>query len=193
MEEKKVEITIEDIRNCCNSITSKILSKMRGGIVDDVLSGKVKKPINRPVLYRWWFPADFVEFLNGEYKSKLQEQLEGVDSKKIGEDTYYALYFGKSKDGRNRFNQHTYKDIDKSTLRRTIYAIISTPSEDKVAEILSKCYFEWVEVDSESLLECLESMCIVSGKYPLNIEGNPSITDYWRKTILDSRKDINNK
>ena len=190
MKEKKVGITIEDIRNCCNPITSKILSKMRGGIVSEI----VKKSIaNRQVLYRWWFPADFVEFLKGEYKSKLYEQLEDLDCKKIGEETYYALYFGKSKDGRNRFNQHTSRDIDKSTLRHTVYAIISTPSEDKVTEILSKCYFEWVEVDSESLLECLESMCIVSGKYSLNIEGNPSITDDWRKTILDSRKNINNK
>lgn len=187
MKEKKVGITIEDIRNCCNPITSKILSKMRGGIVSEI----VKKSIaNRPVLYRWWFPEDFVDALIDKFKNLEKSDLE---RKEINGDNYYALYFGKSKNGRKRFNQHTSKNIDKSTLRRTIHAIISTPSEEKVTEILCKCYFEWGEVDNESLLECLEAMCIVSGKYPLNIEGNPSITDDWRKTILDSRKNINNK
>ena len=181
MEENKVEISVEDIRNCCNTITSKILSQMRGGIVH----GLGKKSIAEgPVLYRWWFPEDFVELLNDDYKCKLQEQLEDVESKSIDNKVYYALYFGKSKDGIKRFNQHTSNNIDKSTLRRTIHAIISTPSEEKVTEILCKCYFEWVEVDNESLLECLEAMCIVSGKYPLNIEGNPYCQDW----IVKARK-----
>jgi hypothetical protein len=74
----------------------------------------------------------------------------------------------------------------KKFFQRQILAVssISTPSEEKVTEILCKCYFEWVEVDNESLLECLEAMCIVSGKYPLNIEGNTYCQDW----IVKARK-----
>ena len=178
MEENKVEISVEDIRNCCNTITSKILSQMRGGIVYEL---DKKSIAEGPVLYRWWFPEDFVDALIDKFKNLEKSDLE---RKEINGDNYYALYFGKSKDGRKRFNQHTSNNIDKSTLRRTIHAIISTPSEEKVTEILCKCYFEWVEVDNENLLECLEAMCIVSGKYPLNIEGNP----YCQDCIVKARK-----
>lgn len=174
MEENKVEISVEDIRNCCNTITSKILSQMRGGIVPHL---DKKSIAEGPVLYRWWFPEDFVDALIDKFKNFEKSDLE---RKEINGDNYYALYFGQSKNGRKRFNQHTSKNIDKSTLRRTIHAIISTPSE----EILCKCYFEWVEVDNENLLECLEAMCIVSRKYPLNIEGNPYCQDW----IVKARK-----
>ena len=183
MEENKVEISVEDIRNCCNSITSKILSQMRGGIVRHL---DKKSIAEGPVLYRWWFPEDFVDALIDKFKNFEKSDLE---RKEINGDNYYALYFGKSKDGRKRFNQHTSNNIDKSTLRRTIHAIISTPSEEKVTEILCKCYFEWVELDNESLLECLETMCIVSGKYPLNIEGNPYSQDWIEKARKKSIND----
>jgi hypothetical protein len=178
MEENKVEISVEDIRNCCNTITSKILSQMRGGIVPHL---DKKSIAEGPVLYRWWFPEDFVDALIDKFKNLEKSDLERKEIKCDNKCyNYYALYFGKSKNGRKRFNQHTSKNIDKSTLRRTIHAIISTPSE----KILCKCYFEWVEVDNENLLECLEAMCIVSGKYPLNIEGNPYSQDW----IVNARK-----
>lgn len=180
MEENNVEISVEDIRNCCNTITSKILSQMKGGIVRNL---DKKSIAEGPVLYRWWFPEDFVDALIDKFKNLEKSDLE---RKEINGDNYYALYFGKSKNGRKRFNQHTSKNIDKSTLRRTIHAIISTPSEEKVTEILCKCYFEWGEVDNESLLECSETMCIVSGKYPLNIEGNTYCQDW----IVKARKEI---
>ena len=38
------------------------------------------------------------------------------------------------------------------------------------------------------LVECVESICIALGKYPLNVDGNPAISDNWRKYVMDKRK-----
>ena len=181
MEENKVEVSVEDIRNCCNTITSKILSQMRGGIVRHL---DKKSIAEGPVLYRWWFPEDFVDALIDKFKNLEKSDLERKEIK-CDNKCYnnYALYFGKSKNGRKRFNQHTSKNIDKSTLRRTLDAICN----DLTRIDIKDCYFEWVEVDNENLLECLEAMCIVSGKYPLNIEGNPCCQDW----IVEARNKNN--
>ena len=42
--------------------------------------------------------------------------------------------------------------------------------------------------DEEYLIECIEGICIALGSYPLNIDGNPSISENWREHILESRK-----
>jgi hypothetical protein len=175
MEENKVEISVEDIRNCCNTITSKILSQMRGGIVPHL---DKKSIAEGPVLYRWWFPEDFVDALIDKFKNFEKSDLE---RKEINGDNYYALYFGQSKDGLTRFKAHTSGN---STLRRTLDAICKDLTRRDIKNLINDCYFEWVEVDNENLLECLEAMCIVSGKYPLNIEGNP----YCQDCIVKARK-----
>ena len=59
----------------------------------------------------------------------------------------------------------------------------------RLDEILEKCYFEWISFkDEEYLIECIEGICIALGSYPLNIDGNPSISENWREHILESRK-----
>jgi hypothetical protein len=130
------------------------------------------------VLYRWWFPEDFVVALIDKSKNLEKSDLE---PKKINGDNYYALYFGQSKDGLTRFKAHTSGN---STLRRTLDAICKDLTRRDIKNLINDCYFEWVEVDNENLLECLEAMCIVSGKYPLNIEGNP----YCQDCIVKARK-----
>lgn len=175
MEENKVEISVEDIRNCCNTITSKILSQMRGGIVYEL---DKKSIAEGPVLYRWWFPKNFVDALIDKFKNLDKSDLE---RKEINGYNYYALYFGQSKDGLTRFKAHTSGN---STLRRTLDAICKDLTRIDIKNLINDCYFEWVEVDNENLLECLEAMCIVSGKYPLNIEGNP----YCQDCIVKARK-----
>jgi predicted GIY-YIG superfamily endonuclease len=115
---------------------------------------------------------------------------------KIGDTTYYALYFGKSTNGRNRFGQHTRGSIKKSTLRETLRAVLSlkgeTCTEEHISAELQKCYYEWMEFieDDRELIDSFEMMAIAIGYYPLNMEGNTSISEEWKKAIMDKRKEL---
>ena len=180
-------------------------------IVKQVLEGMdknsfrvVTKPIlvpKEPVLYRWWFysESEVVKLLRA-WKSKDSKEpinlLEGVLSEKFPDGkTYYALYFGKSNKGYRRYIQHSTGNIHTSTLRRTIHSLLTDEEynkpihEKQIDEILKDCYFEWAVIDKEeeSLVECIEAICIVHGTYPLNIDGNPAINEDWRKYMMEER------
>lgn len=183
------------------------------GIVEQVLnnteryrvgSGKIPVPKD-PILYRWWFPA------NSEVVTMLSEW-KGKDSKKpinlldgvLATDTfpdgkiYYALYFGKSNNGYRRYIQHSTGNIHTSTLRHTLYGLCLTEKgekqyikerEEEITRMLQECYYEWIPFENEDkLVECVESICIALGKYPLNVDGNPAISDQWRDYLLEKRK-----
>ncbi len=118
---------------------------------------------------------------------------------KFGEKEYCALYIGKSKNGRNRFTEHIHGQIRLSTLRKTIAAILllmkQEVTKESISKVLSKCYFEWIELknnytDDYELMDCLEMMAITIGHYPLNMEGNTSISEEWKKAIMDQRKEL---
>ena len=176
MTKNKVDIRVNDITTVCNKIVTDILSKMNREKVSTIKSDKSVR--EKPILYRWWFHADFVDTLIDKFKNL---EISDLEPKKMADGkVYYALYFGKSENGLTRFKAHTSGN---STLRRTLYAIC----KDDINNLINDCYFEWVEVENEKLLECLESMCIVSGKYPLNIKGNPSCQDW----IVEARKKNN--
>lgn len=180
------------------------------GIVEKVLEGMEKnrfrvgtKPIlvpKEPILYRWWFPANSeVVTMLSEWISKDSREsinlLEGVLTREIERKTYYALYFGKSNKGYRRYIQHSTGNVHTSTLRRTIHSLLTDEEynkpihEKQIDEILKDCYFEWAVIDKEeeSLVECIEAICIVHGTYPLNIDGNPAIDEKWREYMLKER------
>ena len=153
--------------------------------------------MGKPILYRWWFPAKFAKRLVTVYqqeKHNHEDVLTNIDKHKINGKEYYALYFGKSNNGWHRYNQHASKNVFSSTLRRTIYGLCVGDEylevdELKVTKILNKCYCEWVDFAEEgNMIECIEGICIALGNYPLNIEGNPFISDEWRKYIMTKRK-----
>jgi len=152
-------------------------------------------------LYRWWFPANssIVEFikthLGKAYVNTLkQKKLKLADSKK--EQIYYALYFGKTSQGRTRFRQHIEGPIKQSTLRKTIRAILvlqgeKNPKEEDISSILQHCCYEWIElVDDRELMDCYEAIAIAMGNYPLNIEGNHSVCTEWKNMILQARNEL---
>jgi hypothetical protein len=61
--------------------------------------------------------------------------------------------------------------------------------EKKITVLLNDCLYEWYAFkDKKELVKCIESMCLVSGKYPLNIDGNTSINNDWREYLLQCRK-----
>ena len=185
-------------------------------IVKQVLEGMEKnrfrvgtKPIlvpKEPVLYRWWFPANSeVVTMLSEWKGKDSKKpinlLDGVLTREIDGKTYYALYFGKSNNGYRRFMQHSKGNLHTSTLRRTIHSLLTDEKynkpirEQQIDEILQDCYFEWavIEKEEESLVECIEAICIVHGTYPLNIDGNPAINQTWRDYMMNERGKVKDK
>lgn len=186
-------------------------------IVKQVLEGMEKnrfrvgtKPIlvpKDPILYRWWFPANSeVVTILSEWKGKDSKEpinlLDGVLTKKFPDGkTYYALYFGKSNNGYRRFMQHSKGNLHTSTLRRTIHSLLTDEKynkpirEQQIDEILQDCYFEWavIEKEEESLVECIEAICIVHGTYPLNIDGNPAINQTWREHMMHERGKVKDK
>ena len=181
----------------CAGIVSQVLDNTENYRVG---SGRIPVP-KEPILYRWWFHSgsEVVKLLRA-WKSKDSREpidlLEEVLTKKFPDgETYYALYFGKSNNGYRRFCQHSTGNIHTSTLRRTIHSLLTDEEynkpihEKQIDEILKGCYFEWAVIDKEeeSLVECIEAICIVHGTYPLNIDGNPAINETWREHMMNER------
>lgn len=151
-------------------------------------------------LYRWWFSGNsqivaFIkEQMGDSYLEKLKhKQLKSIDSE---EQTYYALYFGKTKQGRTRFREHINGPLKQSTLRRTIRAILTLQEaknvdEAAISSILQPCYYEWIELtDDHELMDCFETIAIALGNYPLNIDGNHSVDETWKAMILKIRSEL---
>lgn len=155
------------------------------------------------LLYRWWFPHNslVMDYLRDYIAQNLEDIVmksvfARIKTKVINNQTYYALYLGKSIHGRTRFRNHILGPMKSSTLRRTIHALLTKnhplqANEDFISEILSKCYYEWMELsDDHELLDAFEMMAISLGCYPLNMEGNTSISEEWKKSIVDRRKEL---
>lgn len=155
------------------------------------------------LLYRWWFPHNslVMDYLRDYIAQNpddivMKSVFARLKTKVINNQTYYALYLGKSIHGRTRFKNHIVGPMKSSTLRRTIYALLTKNhplqvNEDCISEILSKCYYEWMELsDDHELLDAFEMMAISLGYYPLNMEGNTSISEEWKKSIVDRRKEL---
>ena len=163
------------------------------------------KPIpvpKSPILYRWWFPeGSAVMDVLTQYSHSNAEMatlLQQLETREIENETYYALYFGKSNNGYRRYIQHSTGNVHTSTIRHTLYGLCLTEKgekqyikerEEEITRILQECYYEWIPFDEEGkLVECVESICIALGKYPLNVDGNPATSNNWRDYLLEKRK-----
>ena len=190
-----------------------VLAEQCTSIVQQVLEDMEKnrfhvgtKPIpvpKSPILYRWWFPkGSAVMDVLTQYSHSNAEMatlIQQFETREIENKTYYALYFGKSNNGYRRYIQHSTGNVHTSTLRHTLYGLCLTEKgekkqyikerEEEITRMLQECYYEWIPFDNEGkLVECVESICIALGKYPLNVDGNPAISDQWREYVMDKRK-----
>lgn len=190
----------------CTDIAKRVSDDMLPNLFLVGGAKKIPVPHDEAILYRWWFPkdSDVMAALRKQSREhpelELAALLDEVETRAIGGKWYYALYFGKSNNGRHRYRQHTEGNVHISTLRRTIYGLCigdtyDETKEPKITNILSQCYFEWISFGKEGkegnegkLVECIEGICIALGKYPLNVEGNPAISDKWCKELMDKRK-----
>lgn len=194
----------------CEVIVKKVTDGMQSDEQYSFFINEIERipVIHKPILYRWWFREDSEPMLaiqkyldsNPEdiQMKQLFSQLEErkFDGKK---KKYYALYFGKSNNGYRRYIQHTTGNVHTSTIRHTLYGLCLTNNEEsqyskqldkeEITRILRECYFEWLPFNEEGkLVECVEGICIALGKYPLNVDGNPAISDKWRKYVMEIRK-----
>lgn len=194
----------------CEVIVKKVTDGMQSDEQYSFFINEIERipVIRKPILYRWWFREDSEPMLaiqkyldsNPEdiQMKQLFSQLEErkFDGKK---KKYYALYFGKSNNGYRRYIQHTTGNVHTSTIRHTLYGLCLTNNEEsqyskqldkeEITRILRECYFEWLPFNEEGkLVECIESICIALGKYPLNVDGNPAISNQWRDYLLEKRK-----
>lgn len=181
----------------CSNIVRHVINEMLPNRFH-VGSAKPSVVPHEAILYRWWFPENspVLKIIRDFAKQdeKLAVLLKQVETCKMDGKIYYALYFGKSNNGRHRYSQHTTGNVHISTIRHTVYGLCigekyDKSQEENVSEILRQCYYEWASFADEPLLvECVEGICIALGKYPLNVDGNPAISDKWREHVMNSRQ-----
>ena len=161
-----------------------------------------KNPVaHNAILYRWWFPKDsepmkvLEKYIEDHPKDLImQDLLSNLEQRMEDGKTYYALYFGKSNNGYNRYRQHTAGNVDDSTLRLTLYGLCigetyDNAKEQQINEMLCQCYYEWVDFgNEENIVECIEGICIALGKYPLNIDGNVAVSKEWLDYLTNKRR-----
>ena len=134
-------------------------------------------------VYRWWFLKDvaleLLKNLNDIDNNRImKEQIDGKE--------YWCLYFGISKNLRQRIKWHTtqkhststVKNGFLSTLRQTISAILNideTKSEQKVNEIMEYAYWDWCETLTYNEAKSIETDALSSGYFPLNVKENKGV------------------
>ena len=194
----------------CEVIVKKVTDDMQSDEQYSFFINEIERipVIRKPILYRWWFAEDSKPMI--ALKKYLDEHPTDVEMQQLfsqleerkfegKEQKYYALYFGKSNNGYRRYIQHSTGNVHTSTLRHTLYGLCLTENgeslyskqldKEEITRILRECYFEWLPFNEEGkLVECVEGICIALGKYPLNVDGNPAISDKWRKYVMEIRK-----
>ena len=194
----------------CEVIVKKVTDGMQSDEQYSFFINEIERipVIRKPILYRWWFAEDSKPMI--ALKKYLDEHPTDVEMQQLfsqleerkfegKKKKYYALYFGKSNNGYRRYIQHTTGNVHTSTIRHTLYGLCLTNNEEsqyskqldkeEITRILRECYFEWLPFNEEGkLVECVEGICIALGKYPLNVDGNPAISDSWREYVMEKRK-----
>ena len=194
----------------CEVIVKKVTDDMQSDEQYSFFINEIERipVIRKPILYRWWFAEDskpmiaLKKYLDEHPTDiEMQQLFSQLEERKFEgkKQKYYALYFGKSNHGYRRYIQHSTGNVHTSTLRHTLYGLCLTENgeslyskqldKEEITRILRECYFEWLPFNEEGkLVECVEGICIALGKYPLNVDGNPAISDQWREYVMDKRK-----
>lgn len=149
-----------------------------------------------PGVYRWWFPRGLAE--------KLLKPLAGVKINLIRKEIidgkeYWCLYFGIAKDLRQRIRWHTCQKHSPSavkhgflsTLRQSISALLGldqTMSAADVSDVLEKCYWDWCPTATKEDAEDIEKEQLISGYFPINIQGNKNVDPAVIKRLKELRK-----
>lgn len=167
------------------------------------LIAQKKNPVSKcSGVYCWWFKKDaalnLLTLFSDLDKNKLRKrEIEGEE--------YLALYFGISKDMKRRAKWHICQHHTSSsvrlgflsTLRQTLSALLKTDmskSENVVNKFMDEnCYWEWGY--TTTLLEAKEieesELTQTEFCYPLNIQGNKTVSVQWLKLLKEMRNMYN--
>lgn len=165
--------------------------QLRGQITDGSCSIS-----EEPGVYRWWFPKDLA--------FKLLTTLKGVDNgaimkEQIDGNECWCLYFGISKDLRQRIKWHVAQRHSASavrsgflsTLRKTISALLQqdeTASEQAVNDVLDQCYWDWCATPSHDDAKRIETKTLATGYFPLNVQENKGVDASIVRQLKQLRK-----
>lgn len=152
-------------------------------------------------VYRWWFREEDAKHLlnqlpNVEIERILKHKFNGDDN------CYWALYFGISKNLKQRIvwhicQAHTTSAVKSgflSTLRQTISALLNkdmTRSQADVNNLMEdSCYWEWDYTESEAEAIKIETMELSQNQYiyPLNLAKNKTVSKKHLKCLEILRK-----
>lgn len=148
-------------------------------------------------VYRWWFPKKLaIQLLH----SIPEVDTDRICKKRINQEEYWCLYFGIAKDLRQRIRwhacqKHTASAVKHgilSTLRQSISALLKmdqTTSTDRVSEVLELCYWDWLPQESKKEALKIEESELSEGYYPINIQGNKSISPIVLSKLKELRKE----
>lgn len=151
-------------------------------------------------VYRWWFKKESAENLLSSIKHLIE--WDNIQQKIINGEDYLALYFGMTKNVKNRFKWHisqkhnssSIKNGYISTLRRTLSALLDKPlsiSEEEINKFIDdNCVLEWEYCDTEKDADKIEKQELKENYYPLNLQSNPNIGKELKKVLMDKRNSI---
>ena len=153
------------------------------------LNSKGSFPIkSSPGVYRWWFPKNEAEKLLKKFKSPMQHSGRILQAWNIDGTPYYAIYFGMSSNLRRRIRWHICGPFKKSTLRRTLRALVAPNEVDK---LIDSCFLEWQYTSDLKMAKAREKVELISQTifaYPLNIKENRTMSREWVIELKDKRK-----
>lgn len=138
-------------------------------------------------VYRWWFPKNEAEKLLKKFKSPMQHSGRILQAWNIDGTPYYALYFGMSSNLRRRIRWHICGPFKKSTLRRTLRALVAPNEVDK---LIDSCFLEWQYTKDKAMAKKIEKEELKQKifAYPLNIQENCTMSREWIKELKNKRK-----
>lgn len=160
------------------------------------LNSKGSFPIkSSPGVYRWWFPKNEAEKLLKKFKSPMQHSGRILQAWNIDGTPYYAIYFGMSSNLRRRIRWHICGPFKKSTLRRTLRALVAPNANEKTAgknvdKLIDSCFLEWQYTSDEKMAKAREKdeLNQITFAYPLNIQENRTMSREWIKELKEKRK-----
>lgn len=151
----------------------------------------------KPGIYRWWFKEEGAKKL----LSVLPDiEIAKVQTRTIYDEQFFALYFGISKNIRERIRwhitqSHTPSSVKSgyiSTLRLSLSALLgicATQSEEYINKFIDEyCIIEYKPFDTIEKANKLEKQELSTKYYPMNISNNKMVNKNIKSELIKLRK-----
>ncbi|MDY6331934.1 MAG: GIY-YIG nuclease family protein [Fibrobacter sp.] len=162
----------------------------------DFRDGTVAVPSNSGI-YKWWAPEEcYLKILQklNVVPNMIENEVQKSTIEGIG---FVCIYVGQANDLKKRLGNHVKGCIDKSTLRKSLGAILwdgecsSEDLENEINSFVNKLYVEYEEIESAEL-DRAESSEIRAYLRVLNIDGfnHDSFMQYIDGPLSELRTDL---